>query len=223
MANKKRRSRAQRKQRAAAARQQVGAQSKPQPPTPFGDFAKWMGRKPQWPKVTGLVLLLVVLAVARYWVVPAYFVVADKIVGNNTPMAVVLGWLPGGGAGVLIGIYVLYAPFLGYRGRAVWTVVNTVWAAFGLMMMGIGAQGGVHPAFDYGVSAGLATVPGLVVLGPLLIVVGIVLVGLAGLVSTKAKTAWANRDQKEQEHLAGWGVATAPLAFLAIALLAALS
>src|SRR5687768_6148457 len=97
-----------------------------------------MARKPQWPKLTGLVLLLAGLAVARAWVVPGYFTALDKIVGGNAPMAVVFGWLPGGGALVALGVYVLYEPFLGYRGKLVWAVVNTVWLALALMMMGAG-------------------------------------------------------------------------------------
>ncbi|SDN13096.1 hypothetical protein [Allokutzneria albata] len=198
--------------------------AKPKPVTPFGKFAAWMGRKPQWPKVIGLVLLLTGLAIARIWVVPAYFTALDKIVGGNVPMAVVFGWLPGGGALIALGVYVLYEPFLGYRGKLAWVVVNTVWLALALMMMGAGVPQRAHPAFDYGLDAGQAAVPGIIVFGPLLILAVMMLAGLLGLFSKSTKQRLTpKRTNEEQGQLVGWGLVAAPLLFLAVALLTALT
>ncbi|MCP3798816.1 hypothetical protein NLX83_06060 [Allokutzneria sp. A3M-2-11 16] len=194
------------------------------PVTPFGKFAAWMGRKPQWPKVIGLVLVIAGLAVARIWVVPGYVTGLDRIVGGNAPLAVVFGWLPGGGALIALGVYVLYEPFLGYRGKAVWVVVNTVWLALALMMMGAGVPQRAHPAFDYGLDASQAAIPGIIVFGPLLILAVMMLVGLVGLFSKGAKQRLTRkRSNEEQGQLVGWGLVFAPLLFLAIALLTALT
>ncbi|GAA4000288.1 hypothetical protein GCM10022247_20840 [Allokutzneria multivorans] len=198
--------------------------AEPKPVTPFGKFVAWMGRKPQWPKSVGILLLLVVLGFASLSVTPGYFTAVDKIVGSNTPMAVVFGWLPGGGALVLLGVYVLYAPFLGYRGKAVWTVANTIWLAFGLMAMGGGVPPRAHPAFDYGLDASRAALPGLLVFGPLLFIAGMILVGIIGWFSKPAKAKIARkRSNEEQEQLTGWALIAVSLLFLAIALLAALT
>ncbi|WP_086820957.1 hypothetical protein [Allokutzneria sp. NRRL B-24872] len=207
-----------------ANRKRCGQPVEPKPVTPFGTFVAWMGRKPRWPKSIGVLVLFVALAFARSSVMTGYFTAVDKIVGGNAPMAVVLGWLPGGGAIVLLGVYVLYAPFLGYRGKAVWTVVNVVWLAFGLMASFGRVPPQAHPAFDYGLDASQAAVPGLLVLGPLLLIVVLLLVGIAGWFSKRAKAKLGRkRSNEEQEQLTGWGLIAASLLFLAIALLSALT